>query len=869
LAFGETRSWLGSFDLKLLVTQDELMRSNTLCRIFFVLSAFLVTLGGIGVATALGQSQIPSRINAVVSNASTTAIAGSIHYRVSQATDLGAAPGDTKLIGMTLRFTPSAAQQAALEQLLADQQNPASPRFHQWLTPQQFAAQFGLSSADLAKVTAWLAREGFTVTGVAQGGSFVTFDGTVDQAQKAFSTSIHSISVNGEAHFANVTDVSVPSAFADVVGSVTGLHDFRLKPRIHASVATSSATPKFTTTAGAHWIAPGDLYTIYDSAPLITAGTWGGGVAIAVTGQVQISLTDASSFRSSIGLSTTNLPTLVPVGGGASVSNGCNPDTTSNCASPNMGDLQESSLDVQWAGAMAPAANILFVNASNALPGGTGLDAMSYAIDNNLAPIVTTSYGLCEVGWGTSLLNSMNSLFEQANAQGQTVIAAAGDAGSLDCYGVKGLTTALQEGLAVDFPGSSPYVTSMGGTEFNEGNATGATQYWNTNDTSSDYGGSALSYIPEAAWNDEAFNSFGGGGGGVSAYFSKPSWQVETGASGMTTTVPSTLMTMRGVPDIALDASDEHDVYFFCMTTSGESCPNYVYLAGGTSFDAQIFGGMLALIEQKTGTRLGNINPALYTLGNNATYYNIGTTSVFHDITVGNNELPSTINGLIGYAAGTGYDLATGWGSVDLNNLANAASILAPTVSGFKLSTSATAVSGVPTVTVASGGTVPGVTITVTPVAGFTGTVAFTGQVYGSGSPTISFSPQTVTISSTASASTTLTLTGAVANLHQPNAPGGINGAPSLAGVKFAAGSGVTIASLLLIMLPRKRRLGGLLMVALACALVVGASGCGGSSQAVASGSSSSSAGTYLVTITGSNSSGAILQSTSVTFQLN
>jgi len=843
------------------------MRNNALYRIFFVLSAYLVAVGGIGVATALGQSQIPSRINAEVSSASTNAIAGSVHPLVSQAADLGAVPGDTKLTGMTLRFTPSAVQQAALEQLLADQQNPASSRFHQWLTPQEFAAQFGLSSADLAKVTSWLANEGFTVTGVAQGGSFVIFDGTVSLAQKAFSTSIHSLSLDGVTHFANVTSVNVPSAFADVVGTVTGLHDFRLKPRIHASVATGLAQPNLTTTAGAHWLAPGDIYTIYDVTPLINAGTLGGGVSIAVTGQVQISLTDASSFRSATGLSTTNLPTLVPVGGGASAAVNCTHSSTVSCATPNLNDLAESSLDVQWAGAMAPAANILFVNAANVLPGGSGVDAMTYAIDNNLAPIVTTSYGLCEVGWGNTLLNSMNSLFAQANAQGQTIIAASGDSGSMDCYGVSGISTAQQEALAVDFPGSSPYVTSIGGTEFNEGNATGATAYWNTNDTSSNYAGSALSYIPEGVWNDEAFNTFGGGGGGISAYFTpKPSWQVETGAAGMKTTV--TADNFRDVPDIALDASDEHDVYFYCMSNSGYSCPNYVELAGGTSFDAQIFGGMLALIEQKTGTRLGNINPALYTLGNSATYYNNGTTSVFHDVAVGNNEMLST-SGLIGYAAGTGYDLATGWGSVDLNNLANASSVYAPVVSGFKLSSSATTVSGVPTITVATGGTVPGVTITVTPVAGFTGTVAFTGKVYGSGSPTISFSPQTVTISSTSSASTTLTLSGAVANLRQPNAPGRIDGAPSLAEVKFAAGSGVAIASLLLIVLPRKRRLTGLLMVALASALAVGASGCGGSSQAVASSSSSSSSGTYLVTIIGSNSSGAILQSTTVTYQLN
>jgi len=397
----------------------------------------------------------------------------------------------------------------------------------------------------------------------------------------------------------------------------------------------------------------------------------------------------------------------------------------------------------------------------------------------------------------------------------------------------------------------------MGGTQFAEG----LVSYWNATNSSNE--SSALSYIPEAVWNDWTSGyttNYGGGGGGISAYFPKPTWQTETGATGMTTTVTSDLMTTRGVPDISLTASGEHDPFFFYVD-------NQIYTGGGTSFDSQIFGGMLALIEQKTGTRLGNINTALYTLGNNVNYYcNTGCNSVFHDVTSGNNG----IGGLSGYSAGTGYDLATGWGSVDLNNLANATSVFAPTVSGFKLTSSAALVSGVPTVTVASGNTAS-TTITVTPVDGFTGTVTFTYQVYGSGSPTVTFSTNPVTISSTTVFSNTmLTLSGATAaaSLRRPNTPGKLDHAPTLAEGRFAAGSGIAIASLLLLVLPRKRRLGGLLLVALSITLALGATGCGGSSQATAS-TSSSSTGTYLVTVTGTSSSGSILQSTTVTFQFN
>jgi subtilase family serine protease len=256
--------------------------------------------------------------------------------------------------------------------------------------------------------------------------------------------------------------------------------------------------------------------------------------------------------------------------------------------------------------------------------------------------------------------------------------------------------TSATEGLAVDFPGSSPYVTSMGGTVLNgDAAATGSgstwstTQYWQGT-SGSDVVGSALSYIPEAAWNDNSYGAFGGGGGGASSFFAKPAWQVETGAAGMTTSVPPDAA--RDVPDLALDGSDIHDAFLFCddgfCTNGFRNASGYLDTAGGTSLDSQIFGGMLALVEQKIGSRLGNINPTLYALGNNAQYYNTTTGiggSAFHDVTSGSNAMPCTAGtadcpngGTIGYNAGTGYDLATGWGSVDLNNLATDWNLVTP-----------------------------------------------------------------------------------------------------------------------------------------------------------------------------------------------
>src|ERR1035441_5705858 len=402
-----------------------------------LLTSAICAAGFAGIGVPVASAAVQDRIG-TVSTSNPAEVPNSVNPRVKLATDLGPAVPDTKLVGMSLRFSMTADQGAALDQLLADQQNPSSPRYHQWLTPTQFAAQFGLSSSDIAKVTAWLTGEGFTVTGVANGGTFVTFDGTVAQAEAAFGTSIHNLSVNGEAHFANTTNVSVPSVFANVVGAVTGLHDFRPKPRVHTSVASQHFTSSISED---HFVAPGDIYAIYQvSSTLLSAGGAGIGTGanchsvpagttcgdIAVTGQVDIYLADIAAFRSASGLSTTNLPTVVVEG--ADPGPACTNANQNLCFPlPNESDLAESSIDLEWSGAMAPAAAILFVNGVDVMN-----NSMTQAIDKDLAPIITSSYGNCEAAWGSTELNTLNQLFEQANAQGQTVLSAAGDSGAAD-----------------------------------------------------------------------------------------------------------------------------------------------------------------------------------------------------------------------------------------------------------------------------------------------------------------------------------------------------------------------------------------------------------------------------------------------------
>ena len=550
------------------------------------------------------------------------------------ALDQGKLPGDTLIDGVSLRFSLAPAQQDELTQLLADQQNPASPRYHQWLTPEQYAARFGLAESDLARVSAYLSAQGLTVDATSRSRTFLIVSGTAAQIAAAFGTSLHRVTFQNESHFANLSDPVLPAALAGVTRTVTGLNDFRLKPRVRL---TGRAAPDYTAGSGAHFLAPGDLYTIYDLNPLLTSSINGAGITIAVLGQTDLALPSAAAFRAASGLPP-NAPAVKLYG--------ADPGTSS-------ADLAEAMLDVEWSGAIAPAATILYVNSTDVIAG-----SLTNAVDDNLAPILSISYGNCEQDFGAAELATYQQLFRQANAQGQTIVGPAGDTGAADCdYNA----TVATRGLAVDFPASSPNVTGVGGTMFTEGAGT----YFSV--TNGAYGGSALSYIPEAAWNETAaLGALAGGGGGASAYFTKPPYQTGPG-------VPNDFS--RDVPDLALSSAAAHDGYLICTpgycTNGYQSSGGYLAVVGGTSVAVPEFAGMLALLEQKNQTRLGNANPSLYALANSRF-----AGAVFHDVTTDSNAMPCAngsagcpASGMLGYNAAPGFDLATGWGSVDAYNL--------------------------------------------------------------------------------------------------------------------------------------------------------------------------------------------------------
>lgn len=619
------------------------------------------------------QGQLQTRVPVLIDSQQRITLAGSAHPLAKAEYDLGRLSRNTEISGITMQFLVSDIQKSQLQTLLDEQQDKSSPVYHRWLTPTEYGDRFGLTQADVERIANWLQSKGFKIENVSPTRTSIRFRGTVAEIEDVFGTEMHQYHVNGERHIANSTPISIPATLGSVILSVRNLSDVRPLPKHVRRAAAWDASPHFTSNiSGSHYLAPDDIATIYNVKPLYQDGYDGTGEKIAVVGQTQISVTDIEAFRAASRLPAKD-PILVLV-----------PDTGSP-ANNNSSDEEESDLDLEWSGAIAKNATVYFVYTGNN-PNATVFDSLHYAIETNIAPVISLSYGGCEADFSAGDVATLQAWFQQATAQGQGIIVAAGDTGAADCdysSGASAVTTATH-GLTVDFPASSPWVTGIGGTEFNEGSS----GYWNSTNNSNN--GSAISYMPEQVWNETSSSianggSLAAGGGGKSSLFPKPSWQNAPG-------VPDD--GVRDVPDLSLDAADFHDGYLFCTqgscTNGFRNSQNYLTVGGGTSFGAPIFAGILALVDQKLGgSGQGNINASLYQFASSVS-------NVFHDIITGNNQVPCTAgskdcgsSGNIGFNASAGYDLASGLGSVDAFNLATALS----GGSGPSLATTTTTVS--------------------------------------------------------------------------------------------------------------------------------------------------------------------------------
>jgi subtilase family serine protease len=664
-------------------------------------------------AASAQNSAVPARVTDRVDVSQLATLSGNTHPLARAQYDQGAAPPDLPMDRIMLVLKRSAAQEATLQDLLVQQQVTSSPNFHKWVTPDQFGQQFGPADGDIQAVTSWLASFGFQSIKVSKGRTVIEFSGSASQVQTALHTPIHKYMVNGEAHWANANDPQIPAALVPVISGFVSLHNFQKKPasvrsgRTAALTRTSDGRPQITFSDGSHGLAPADFNTIYNVAPTMT----GGGVTPVIIGVVarsNINVADVHQFRSQFGLPA-NDPIVIP--------NGPDPGNLLG------GEEAEAVLDATWPGAVAPGATVkLVVSESTNAVSGEDLSEI-YIIDNNLADVMTESFSVCEAGFGTQLsafASNYSSLAEQAAAQGITYIVASGDGGPDSCDAPSTVPpTSLQP--SVNLLASTAFTVAVGGTQFID--VASPSTYWNATNNATNFG-SAKSYIPEKVWNESctvaqcgaSLAGLWSSGGGQSLVFPMPVWQ--SGVAG----IPSG---NRSVPDVSLTAAD-HDGYVLCLDASCQGTSASFSILSGTSASAQAFGGIMALVVQKTGARVGVANYTLYKLAASETFSSCngsGTPAlpatgpcVFNDTTVGDTNIPEVNPVETGFTATVGYDEATGLGSVNVSNLVNQwnTAVVNSTATTLVLN-SGTAV------TVTHGAPVP-VSITVAPVAPVTGT---------------------------------------------------------------------------------------------------------------------------------------------------
>lgn len=675
----------------------------------------------LGSSTALRaqkSSVVPSRVVETVDDTQTVTLTGNVHPLAKAQFDQGAVPDSQPMTRMLLMLQRSSAQELSLRSLIDAQQTKGSASYHAWLTPTQFGNQFGPSDSDVQAVTDWLSREGFQVKNVAQGKTVIEFDGNAGQVRNAFHTEIHKFVQNGETHVANVSDPAIPEALAPVVAGVAALHNFPKHANIRKSgwyrraKGSSVLEPLFTFGNPANYaLGPGDFAKIYN----IPSTATGAGQSIAVMAQTNINTQDIANFRSMFGLSTYSTCTTTTLPPPAScqfavIINGVDPGiigpTVVNCANAT-DDEVESDLDTEWAGAVAPSANIYLVvsqtTCANTSQVSQGVDLSAlYAVDNNIAGVISDSYGNCEAALLTAGNQFYNSIWEQAAAQGITVAVSAGDSGSAGCDPIASIDPdAATQGVNVNGLASTPFNVAVGGTDFDPtSTSTAAATYWAPN-TSGDVVNSALGYIPETTWDDSAC-AFAypaactsvdttNGTDIVAASGGPSNCVVATADSngniscGKNSSFPnygypkpafqSSLTpadSVRDIPDVSFFASNGGPpstgagvAYVICQsdanTPGGASCnlstPYQDFgLVGGTSASTPAFAAVMALVNQSqasmtnTAPRQGNANYVLYNLALTDSNYtsskctsSLGQTPaagcVFNDVTKGNNSV--------------------------------------------------------------------------------------------------------------------------------------------------------------------------------------------------------------------------------------
>lgn len=683
---------------------------------------------------------------------------GSVHPLARPEFDQGAVPDDFPVRRMLVMLQRPPEREAARQRFLRDVHTPGSAMFHQWLSSKEYGRQFGARDEDVQTVAAWLQAHGFSVARVTRSKAIIEFSGTAGQVREALHTEIHEYAANGRSFYANDREISVPEGILSLIRNFAPLNTYPLTSYVaQAGKAKFSrdahgGAPAFTLTANGapfYALAPEDFATQYDLSPIYSAGTDGSGETIGIIGASNVNLALVNAYRELFNLPGDN--TQIVVDG----------EDPGDGLAPNV----EALLDIELSGAVAPNATVNFyVAGGQPLQDNLALAALR-AVEDDQASVLSLSYGECEPLLGDAGNQLWAGLWEQAAAQGQSVLVASGDTGPAACLGIILLGPNGTEetfGLTANGLSSTPWNVSVGGTDFYYSDyATGGSSIsslWNqSNDANL---GSLKALLPEQPWNDAlGFNivpyftplsngdsglngpvpSVAGGGASSNcaqetprsltslptciAGYPKPIWQQDTG-------VPND--GVRDLPDVSLFAANGPNLSAWPICAEPGDCAagatSAITLVGGTSTSTPAMAGIMALVNQKYG-RQGQADYTLYALARQQS-------GVFHDITIGTNDVLCMLANIPGippvpnctiaypnifpevysfgvYAAGTGYDLATGLGSLDASELiSNWTKVaLLPTTTLLQLSPTTTthgsAISLAASVTPVSGSVVP------------------------------------------------------------------------------------------------------------------------------------------------------------------
>ncbi len=632
----------------------------------------------------VSASHSSALVTAPVDNAQRVLLQGNTRPEVKSATDLGVVSDSMPLNHLQIVLKRSAAQQAAIAQLLDEQANPAAPNYHAWLSNDEVATRFGLDSGDVDKVKLWLGSQGFTVDSVSLAQGVIDFSGNAGLVRTAFNTPLHNINANGKTQFANINDPEIPAALAPAVQGVAALNDFMPKPMLKTKV--KPVAEGYSAKYGTNYLSAGDLAKIYNFDSLFNNGLTGSGQTIVVIEDTDLysGTSDWNTFRKAFGL-TTRFPnaTLTEV----------HPKGKSACGAPGVnGDSIEAAVDVEWATAAAPDAAIVNAACADTETQFGGFLALSNLLEEQNPPkVVSISYGAAESDLGSAENAYIYSLYQTAALEGVSLFVSSGDSTAVG--NDRGQQFAYH-GTNISGFTSTPFNVSVGGTDFGYIPLHSPGEYFTTKNSPTFV--TALSYIPEIPWDNSCGGSilsgyFGypqtgnyslcnslppsrlylentdGGSGGPSGCsignatigdtygavisgtcrgYGKPSWQRNTAGN------PGD--GVRDTPDVSLFAANGiwGSYYALCYSDTanqGVACgadPGNWDGVGGTSVSSPIWAGIQALVNQRTKSSWGNPNPVLYTLGRNQ-FNTEGNTCdatrgpsgnghcTFHDVTAG------------------------------------------------------------------------------------------------------------------------------------------------------------------------------------------------------------------------------------------